>query len=61
MAFVPDVEHFLASGYVHDFGQGVGLGEDLGFPGVVAAFDGQPDDHGFEVGAGVVDVLHFGQ
>ncbi|MCY1363045.1 hypothetical protein D9M69_497880 [compost metagenome] len=39
----------------------MGLGQHRGFPGVVAALDGQADDHRLQVGAGVVDVLHLFQ
>ncbi|MNZ87847.1 hypothetical protein D3C78_1067220 [compost metagenome] len=61
VAFVPDIQALLAGLHLHHLGQGVGLGQHRGFPGVVAALDGQADDHRLQVGAGVVDVLHLFQ
>ncbi|MNL26745.1 hypothetical protein D3C87_1482930 [compost metagenome] len=59
--FIPDVEHPLTGRHVHDFRQRMGLGQDLGFPGVIPPFDGQADDHGFQIGAGIIDILHLSQ
>ncbi|MCY1406194.1 hypothetical protein D9M71_214530 [compost metagenome] len=61
VALVPDIQALLAGLHLHHLGQGMGAGEHRGFPGVVAALDGQADDHCLQVGAGIVDVLHLVQ
>ncbi|MNE89342.1 hypothetical protein D3C80_1867440 [compost metagenome] len=59
--FIPHIQPLLAGFHLHHFGQGMRTGQHRRFPSVVAAFDGQADDHGFQVGAGIVDVVHLRQ
>ena len=58
---IPEAEHVLRPLHFHHLGQGVGAGQHLGLPGIVAALDGQGHQHGLQVGAGIVDVLQLGQ
>ncbi|MNI94980.1 hypothetical protein D3C73_1531700 [compost metagenome] len=37
------------------------IGQHLGLPGVIAAFDGELKYQRFEIGPCVIDVLHFAQ
>ncbi|MCY1432606.1 hypothetical protein D9M71_486090 [compost metagenome] len=59
--FVPDIQDLLSGFDIHNFREGMGLGKDLRLPSVVTALNGQAYDHRLEVGAGIVDVLHFFQ
>ncbi|MNE60538.1 hypothetical protein D3C80_1556870 [compost metagenome] len=58
---VPEAEHFFGVAHFDDLAQGVRAGEDFRFPAVVAALDRQGQEHGLEVGAGVVDVRQLAQ
>src|SRR5690554_8152298 len=41
VASVPDVEQVVGALHLHHLGEGMGGGQNLGLPGVVAALDGE--------------------
>ncbi|MNE57718.1 hypothetical protein D3C80_1527020 [compost metagenome] len=61
VAGVPQAQLLLGVAHLDHLGQGVGAGEDLRLPGVVAALDGQAEQHRFQIGAGVVNIEQFAQ
>ena len=56
---VPHIQPLLAGFHFHHLGQGMRVGQHRRLPGIVTALDGQGNDHRFQVGAGVVDVVHL--
>lgn len=61
VSLIPDVEQVVGGVDVGNLGQPVRGGQHRGFPLIVAAFDSQAQDQPFELCAGVINVVEFGQ